>query len=159
MIPYGDPKKTAPAPRTARHRTVTPDDAFQARNARPILDFAAKPAAAPSSAMGGSVMDLYAPAFRAEMDQRDNAAARLDKLEGPVQRLAQTHGLAIEALEVINIVHRNAKIMGGNPVQAFKADLARATGQPVSQVEAALREAVSKGLLEERNNSYWRSKL
>ncbi|MCO5090881.1 hypothetical protein [Bosea sp. (in: a-proteobacteria)] len=143
----------------ARKTTVTPANAFADRNARPFLDFDKSGPAAQSSGMNGSAFDLYAPSWKAEMAKKADNDARADKLLPAVRQLAQSHGLDLEALEVINLIHRGATVMRGNPVQVFRSDIARATGLPVSKVDDIVREAVTKGLLSERNNSYWVSRL
>lgn len=159
MIPYGDIRKTTPASGTTRQRTVAPANAFADRNQRSFLDFDDKSgSAAQSSGMNGSALDLYAPSWKADQAQKDANAARADKLMPAVRQLAQTHGLDLEALEVINIAHRNARIMGGE-AQVWAGDAGRAVGICTQKAEAILADAVRRGLLEERSGSRFRSKI
>lgn len=147
------------AKRVARQRTVTPANAFEDRNQRPALDFNSKAGtASQSSGMGGSVLDLYAPTWKAEQAQKDANSARADKLLPAVRQLAQSHGLDIDALEVINIVVRNAKIMRGEAT-VFASDAARAVGIETRKAEAIISDAVFRGLLEDRGGHRFRSKI
>ena len=159
MIPYGDPKKTAPAQHATRQRTVSPANAFADRNQRPLLDFDDKSgSAAASSNMNGSALDLYAPSLKAEQAQKDASAARAEKLVPAVRALAQSHGLDLEALEVINVVVRNTTIMGGEAT-VYASDAGRAVGISTQRAEAVIADAVRRGLLEERSGSRFRSKI
>jgi hypothetical protein len=146
--------------RATRQRTMTPANAFEDRNQRSGLDFNSKAgAASQSSGTGGlSMLDLYAPAWKSEQAQKDANATRAEKLLPSVRHLAQSHGLDIDALEVINIVVRNAKIMGGEAV-IFASDAARAVGIDTRKAEAVISDAVSRGLLEDRGGNRFRSKI
>ena len=159
MIPYGDIRKTAPVSATTRQRAVVPANAFADRNQRPHLDFDDKSgSAAQSSGMNGSALDLYAPSWKADQAKKDDNAARAEKLMPAVRALAQSHGLDLEALEVINSVVRNATIMGGEAT-VYASAAGRAVGISTQRAEAAIPDAVRCGLLEERSGSRFRSKI
>lgn len=142
--------------RTRKAAPVAPADAFADRNQRPFLNFDDKSgSAAQSSGMNGSALDLYGPAWKTEQAQKDARAARADKLMPVVRQLARSHGLDIEALEVLNIVYRNAKIMGGE-AQVWASDAGRTVGISTQKAEAILADAVRRGLLGERLGSRFR---
>ncbi|RDJ21992.1 hypothetical protein DWF00_27110 [Bosea caraganae] len=148
--------------RASRRRAAAVATTFGDRNQKgPALDFNAKASpAAPSSGMGVSFADAYAPSWKAEMAERDERAARLDKLPPAVQRLATEQGMTeLPMLEVIAIISRACKTMGGNPAQCWASDIGRAIGVSTQKTEEILREAAQRGFIEPRANSYWRSKL
>lgn len=159
MIPYGDIRKTAPVLDTTRQRTVSPANAFADRNQRPLLDFDTKSGpSAQSSNMNGSALDLYVPSWKSEQAQMDANASRAEKLMPAVRALAQSHGLDIEALEVLNIVARNCAILGGE-AQVWPSDAGRSVGVSTQRAEAIIADAVSRGLLEARGGHRFRSKI
>ncbi|WP_353182458.1 hypothetical protein [Bosea sp. (in: a-proteobacteria)] len=169
MIPYGDIRKSAPVSDTPRDRAsrrcaAATIDLFggPASTHGQRLDFNAKaaPAAVPSSGMGGSSLDLYGAAvFRAEIAQRDERAARLDKLPAAVQRLATEQGVTdLPMLEAVAIISRACKTMGGQ-AQVFSSDVGRTIGVSTQKTDEILREAAQRGFIEPRANSYWRCKL
>ena len=157
MIPFGDPRKSPPAVdthdhREERHRAAGAAEAFGSRNARgPMIDFSKSgPAAAPSSGMGGSALDIYAPPFRAEMVQRDERAAKMDRLPVKVQRLAQEQGITdLDLLTVIGAVVAKNAVMGADAkVQLFASDLGRAISITSQKADALLAEAAQRGFIE-----------
>lgn len=165
MIPYGDIRKSAPASdtprdRASRRRAAATIDLFggPASTHGQRLDFNGKAApAAPSSGMGVSFADAYAPSWKAA--QRDERAARLDKLPPAVQRLATEQGVTdLPMLEVVAIISRACKTMGGL-AQVFSSDVGRSIGVTTQRADEILREATQRGFIEPRANSYWRCKL
>lgn len=145
----------------ARRRAAGAAQAFGGRNAQGSrIDFAeCSGTATPSSGMG-SLMDAYTPAFKAEMANREARAARLDKLPVAVARLATAHGVtSLPMLEAVAVIARACTVMGDNPAQVFPSDIARTIGLTTQGTEELLREAVSKGFIEERGGSYWRCRL
>lgn len=167
MIPYGDIRKSAPASdtphdRASRRRAAATIDLFggPASTHGQRLDFNTKAApAAPSSGMGVSFADAYAPSWKAETAQRDERAARLDKLPLGVQRLATEQGVTcLPTLETVAIISRACKTMGGQ-AQCFSSDIGRAIGVSTQRADEILREAIQRGFIEPRANSYWRCKL
>lgn len=144
--------------RARKAAPVAPANAFADRNARPLIGFSDKSGSAAQSSGMASTLDLYAPSWKADQAQKDANASRADKLLPAVRALAQSHGLDLEALEVINIVHRNAKIMGGE-AQVWASDAGQAVGISTQRTEAILADAVRRGLLEERSGSRFRSKI
>lgn len=167
MIPYGDIRKSAPASdtprdRASRRRTAATIDLFggPASTHGRRLDFNAPAAtAARSSGMGVSFADAYAPSWKAEMAQRDEHAARIDKLPQAVQRLSTEQGVTdLSLLETVAAVHRKSAAMGGQKVQLFASDLGRALGIPSANAEALLTEATKKGFIASFPGSYWSSR-
>lgn len=123
------------------------------------LDFSKPSAPAMLTTGTGSLADLYQPAFRAEIAQRDERAARLDKLPPAVQRLATEQGVThLPMLEAVAIISRACKAMGGQ-AQCFVSDIGRSIGVTTQRVDEILREAAQRGFIEPRANSYWRCKL
>jgi hypothetical protein len=168
MIPYGDPRKSHPAIDNCQHqeerrRAASAAEAFGSRNARgPMIDFGASgPAAAPSSGMGGSIMDAYAPSFRAEMLKRDERAAKVDRLPVKVQRLAQEQGITdLDLLTVVGAVVAKNSVMGAEAkVQIFGSDLGRAMGVTSDQADALLNEAARRGFIERFGDNYVRARI
>lgn len=168
MIPYGDPRKSPPARDTDQHREerrrgANAAQAFGSRHTRgPLIDFGTSgPAAAPSSGMGGSIMDAYAPSFRAEMLERDERAAKMDRLPVKVQRLAQEQGITdLDLLTVVGAVVAKSAVMGAEAkVQLFGSDLGRAMGVTSDQAEALLNEAARRGFIERFGDNYVRARI
>jgi len=168
VIPFGDPRKSPPAVDTADHReerrrAAGAAEAFGSRNARaPMVDFSKSgPAAAPSSGMGGSLWDAYTPSFRAEMVQRDERAAKMDRLPAKVQRLASELGITdVELLTVIGAVVAKNAVMGADAkVQLFASDLGRAIGVTSQKAEALLADAAQRGFIERFGGDYVRARI
>lgn len=146
------------ADRTARRRSAAVSGNFSRTPSG--LDFNQRAPAAPSSGMG-SLLDLYgSTAFKADIVQRDERNARLDRLPASVQRLATEQGVTdLPMLEAIAIISRACKTMGGNPAQVFSSDVGRVIGVTTQRADEILREAARRGFIEARTNSYWRSRL
>lgn len=145
------------ADRTARRRSASVASNF-ARTPTG-LDFNQRAPAAPSSGMG-SWLDLYgSTAFKAEISQRDERAAQMDRLPAPVQRLARSEGITdLDLLTAISIVHRNCQTMGGEAV-VHCSDIGRAMGITTAHAESLTAEGVRRGFIEARTGSRWRSRL
>ncbi|WID98149.1 hypothetical protein QO058_07875 [Bosea vestrisii] len=166
MIPYGDVRKSAPVSdtqhtRDERRRAAAAATAFGNRNhSGPLMDFSAKTApAAPSSGMGVSFADAYAPSWKAEQAEKDARAARLDALPQVVQKLATEAGVTdLPMLEAVAIIHRASKAMNG-PAQVFESDIGRSLGITTQRAEELTRKAAQLGFIEPLANSYWRCKL
>jgi hypothetical protein len=168
MIPYGDIRKSAsatdtPRDREARRRSAATVNLFGG----PVsthglgLDFNAKGApAAPSSGMGGSVMDLYgSTVVSADIVKREELAARMDRLPAVVAKLATEQGVTdLPMLEAVAVIHRNCKTMNG-PAQVFASDIGKAIGVSTQRAEELTRKAAQLRFIEERANHYWRTKL
>ncbi len=123
------------------------------------LDFSKSCAPAMPTNGTGSLADLYQPAFRAEIAQRDERAARMDRLPVAVQKLATEGETDLPTLEAVAIIHRMSKTMGGNPVQVFSADVGRAISVTTQRAEEILRSAAQRGWIEARPNHYFRDRL
>lgn len=151
-------RRETEADRTARRRAdaVTKMFGGTAGQSGQRLDYSKPGAPAMPTSGTGSLADLYQPAFRAEIAQRDERAARLDKLPQAVQRLSTEHGVtSIELLEVVAAVHRKSAVMGGQKAQLFASDLGRALGIPSAKADALLTEATQKGFIASFPGSYW----
>lgn len=146
------------ADRTARRRSAAVSGNFSRTPTG--LDFNQRAPAAPSSGMNGSALDLYgSTAFKAEISQRDERAAQMDRLPAPVQRLARSEGITdLGLLTAISIVHRNCQIMGGEAV-VHCSDIARAMGITTAHAESLTAEGVRRGFIEARTGSRWRSRI
>lgn len=169
MIAIGDPRNigSAVAIRSAdnqssheqRRRFAEVVDVMAATNMS-FREKSASPAAvAPPSGMS-STMDFYGSAsFKADIVKREEIAQRVDRLPAPVQKLATEQGVTdLPTLEVVAAVYRACKTMGGQ-AQCFSSDLGRAAGVTTQRAEEILRDAVKRGWVEERSNSYWRTDL
>lgn len=162
MIPtsfLGNERRDTDADRIARRRSAAVSGNFSRTSTG--LDFNKRAPAAPSSGMNGSFLDLYgSTAFKAEISQRDERSARLDRLPASVQRLATEQGVTdLPMLEAVAIIARASATMGGNPAQVFSSDVGRAIGVTTQRADEILREAARRGFIEARTNSYWRSRL
>lgn len=164
MIPVGFQNLTrrdTEADRSARRRAAAAFDLFggPASQNGAGINFSKPSAPAMPTSGTGSLADLYQPAFRAEVAQRDERAARLDKLPQAVQRLSTEQGVTdLPMLEAVAIVSRACKTMGGQ-AQVFSSDVGRAIGVSTQRADEILREAAQRGFIEPRANSYWRCKL
>lgn len=149
------------ADRSARRRAAATFDLFggPAGQKGAGLDFSTKAApAAPSSNMGGSVLDLYgSTAFKADIVQRAERDARLDRLPAAVQKLATEQGVTdLNLLEVVAAVHRKSTVMGGQKAQLFASDLGRSLNITGAKAEALMTEAAQKGFITSFPGSYWK---
>ncbi len=155
-------RRETEADRTARRRAdaVTKMFGGAAGQSGQRLDFSKPSAPAMPTSGTGSLADLYQPAFRAEVAQREERTARLDKLPQAVQRLATEQGVTdLHMLEAVAIIFRASKALGGNPAQCWASDIGRTIGVTTQRADEILREAVQRGFIELRANSYWRCKL
>lgn len=163
MIPTGFPhltRRETEADRSARRRAAAAFDLFggpAGQNGHGINFNAETAPAAPSSNMGGSVLDLYgSTSFKADLVRRDERDARMDRLPAVVQKLATEQGVtSIELLEIVGAIHRKSAVMGGQKVQLFASDLGRALNIPANKAEALLTEATQKGFVTSFPGSYW----
>jgi len=148
--------------RSARRRAAATTALFggAASQSGQKLDFSKSGAPAMPTSGTGSLADLYQPAFRAEITQRAERAARLDMLPPAVQRLATEQGVTdLPMLEAVTVISRACKAMGGNPAQCWASDIGRIIGVSTQRADEILREAAQRGFIEPRANSYWRCKL
>lgn len=106
-------RRETEADRTARRRAdaVTKMFGGAAGQSGQRLDFSKPSAPAMPTSGTGSLADLYQPAFRAEIAQRDERDARMDRLPAAVQKLATEQGVtSIELLETVAAVHRKSAV-------------------------------------------------
>jgi hypothetical protein len=98
----------------------------------------------------GGVMDLYQGITRSDDEvRRSEIEERMGRLPVRVQRLATDQGITdIELLQVIGAVVANSNRYGGERVQLFSSDLARALGVSTQKADALLDEAVRRGFIE-----------
>lgn len=154
-------RRETEADRSARRRAAAAFDLFggPASQNGAGINFSKPSAPAMPTSGTGSLADLCQPAFRAEIVQRDERYARMDRLPAAVQKLATEGVTDLHTLEAIAVISRACATMGGNPAQCWASDIGKAIGVTTQRAEEILREAAQRGFIEPRAGNYWRCKL
>jgi hypothetical protein len=156
-IALGDPRKMPPVRKgeittTEREhirRSENAAQAFPGRQARGLGLDLTKPLKTVKTDGFGSTMALYDNGTVSELSRRDAEHDRFAKLPKPIQRMAQEKGVTdLTLLEIAGAIHAKSEVYGGNRVQVFASDLAKATGTTTQRAEQLIDEAVRRGLIE-----------
>lgn len=114
------------------------------------LNFRAPDKAPARTTPGGTTtMSFYNTVSRSETAQQAEAHDRMARLPKSIQQAAQAQGIAdLALLEIAGAIHRKSEVYGGERVQVFASDLAKAIGTTTQRAEQLIDEAVRRGLIE-----------
>lgn len=161
------PAATRPADREAVRRAEQAKGLFggPASEKGLGLNFNAPDKAPARTTPGGTTtMSFYDTVSRSETAQQAEAHDRLARLPKAIQQAAQAQGLTdLPLLEIAGAIHRKSEVYGGERVQVFASDLAKATGTTTQRAEQLIDEAVRRGLIERTaqapGGGFFRSRL
>jgi hypothetical protein len=173
MIPYGDPRKTPQAAGDTERAQVARRHAKEAKGlfGGPAsqsglgLNFRAPDKAPARTTPGGTTtMSFYDSVSRSETAKQGETHDRLAKLPKAIQNVAQAQGVTdLALLEIAGAIHRKSEVYGGERVQVFASDMAKATGLTTQRAEQLIDEAVRRGLIERTaqapGGGFFRSRL